>query len=36
LINVWGLGLVDIVIASIIIAIGVYRQGRRQLKALRP
>ena len=35
-INVWGLGLLAYVLASVAIAIGVYRDGRRQLKAIRP
>lgn len=35
-INVWGLGLLVYVLTSIAIAIGVYRDGRRQLKAIGP
>jgi hypothetical protein len=35
-INQWGLGLLDMTIASISVAVGAYRVGYRQLRALRP
>ncbi len=35
-INQWGLGLLSITLAAIAIAIGAYRAGARQLRALRP
>jgi hypothetical protein len=34
--NQWALGLLDMTVAAIVVAIGVYRCGRRQLNALRP
>jgi hypothetical protein len=34
--NQWALGLLDMTVASIVVAIGVYRSGRRQLRALEP
>jgi hypothetical protein len=35
-INQWGLGLLAITLAAIAVAIGAYRAGVRQLRALRP
>jgi len=34
--NQWALGMLDLVLSLIVVAIGVYRAGRRQLKALKP
>jgi hypothetical protein len=36
IINQWGLGLLTITLAAFAVAIGVYRVGARQLRALRP
>jgi hypothetical protein len=35
-INQWGLGLLAITLAAIAVAIGAYRSGARQIRALRP
>jgi len=35
-INQWGLGLLAITLAAIAVAIGAYRAGARQIRALRP
>lgn len=35
-INQWGLGLLSISLAAIAVAIGAYRAGARQIRALRP
>ena len=36
IVNTWGLGLLFFVLASMAIAVGAYRSGRRELKALKP
>jgi hypothetical protein len=36
ILNQWGLGLLDMTVASIMVAVGAYRAGRRQLRALKP
>jgi hypothetical protein len=36
ILNQWGLGLLDMTIASISVAVGAYRAGYRQLRALKP
>jgi uncharacterized protein (DUF486 family) len=36
LLNLWGLFFYELLLAAIAIAIGIYRVGRRQLKALKP
>jgi hypothetical protein len=36
LLNQWALGMFLLVLSSIAVAVGIYRSGRRQLKALEP